>query len=117
VENSSYNRITENELPSMGKGTDVSGVGSSDPTRQRVRCGDEPLQTPLAPVPACYLPCYIVATDARGYLPCYIIATDARGLPVGRKPLGAESSEPASPVATTAPGAAAHSDRREASPW
>jgi len=49
-------------------------------------------------------------------LPLYIIATDARGFPVGRKPLGAESSEPASSVATTAPEAAEHSDQREASP-
>jgi len=103
VEYSSYNRITEKPVSSIGKGTDVSGVGSSKPTRQRVRRGDEPLQTPLTSVPACFLP-------------LYIIATDARGLPVGRKPLGAESSEPASPVATTAPGAAEHSDRREASP-
>jgi len=103
VEYSSYNRITENLLRSIGTGTDVLGVGSSEPTLQRVRRGDEPLQTPRAPVPFCYLP-------------LYIIATDAKGLPVGRKPLGAESSEPASPVATTAPEAADHSERSEASP-
>jgi len=103
VEYSSYNRITENVLRSIGTGTDVSGVGCGDPARQRVRRGDEPLQTPLAPVPSCYLP-------------LYIIATDAKGLPVLRKSLGAESSEPASPVATTSPKAAEHPDRREASP-
>jgi len=102
VEYSSYNRITENVLQSIGKGTGVLGVGSSEPARQRVRRGDEPLQTPRAPVPFCHLP-------------LYIIATDAKGLPVLRKSLGAESSEPASPVAT-APKAADHSDRREASP-
>jgi len=95
----SDNRITENVLQSIVKGTGVLGVGSSEPTRQRVRPGDEPLQTPRTPVPS-----------------CYIIATDARGLPVLRKSLGVESSDPASPVATTAPKAADHSDRREASP-
>jgi len=99
----SNNRITENVLQSIGAGTDVLGVGSSEPTRQRVRRGGEPLQTPRAPVPSCYLP-------------LYIIATDAKGLPVLRKSLGAESSEPASPVATTSPKAADHSDRRAASP-
>jgi len=102
VEYSSYNRITENALQSIGEGTGVLGVGSSEPTRQRVRRGDEPLQTPRTSVPSCYLPLYIIATDAKGF-------------PVGRRPLGAESSEPASPVAT-APKAADHSDRREASP-
>jgi len=83
----SNNRITENVLQSIGKGTDVLGVGSSDPTRQRVRRGDEPLQTPRTPVPSLW------------------------------SAMGAESSDPASPVATAAPKAADHSDRREASPW
>jgi len=99
----SYSRITENLLQSIGNGSADNGVGSSEPTRQRVRRGDEPLQTPLS-------------ADPSYSLPLFIIATDAKGLPVGRKPLGAESSEPASPVATTAPKAADHSDRRAASP-
>jgi len=89
----SGNRIPEKPVSSIGKGTGVNGVGRGNPTRQRVRRGDEPLQTPLTPVPS-------------GYLPLYIIATDARGLPFGRKSLGAESSEPAAPVATTSPKAA-----------
>jgi len=84
----SFEIIPENDPPSIGKGTDVNGVGSSEPIRQRVRRGDEPLQTPLTSVPSCFLP-------------LYIIATDARGLPFGRRSLGAESSEPAAPVAPT----------------
>jgi len=99
----SHNRITENAAPSIGNGTDVSGVGSSEPARQRVRRGDEPLQTPEASVPSCYLP-------------LYIITADAKGLPVGRRNLGAESSEPASPVAQAEPKAKPHSERSEASP-
>jgi len=83
----SYNRITEKPVSSIGNGTDVSGVGSSEPTRQRVRRGDRPLRTPEAPVPSC----------------CPAI------------PLGVESQEPVSPVASAAEGGG-HSDRREASP-
>jgi len=108
VEYSSYNRITEKPAPSIGKGTDVNGVGSSEPTRQRVRRGDEPLQTPLTSVPAFHDPLYV---SPKRFIP----GTKAhRLLP---PPLGAESSEPASPVASGAPaGSGAHSDRREASP-
>jgi len=82
----SYNRITEKPVSSISKGTDVSGVGSSEPARQRVRRGDEPLQTPEASVPSC----------------CPAI------------PLGAESQEPVSPVAPDAVGGG-HSERSEAS--
>ena len=99
----SDNRITEKPVSSISKGTGVNGVGSSEPTRQRVRRGDEPLQTPLTPVPSCCLP-------------LYIITTDSKGLPVGRRNLGAESSEPVSPVAQATPKAEPHSERSEASP-
>jgi len=81
----SDNRITENEPPSIGKGTANLGVGSSEPTRQRVRRGDRPLQTPRLAVPSSIIP------------------------------LGVESQEPVSPVAQASPKAEPHSDRREAS--
>jgi len=80
-------RIPEKPLQSIGSGTGVSGVGSSEPTRQRVRRGDRPLRTPETPVPSC----------------CSAIS------------LGAESQEPVSPVAPDAEGGG-HSDRREAFP-
>jgi len=104
----SGNRIPENGPPSIGNGTDVSGVGSSEPTRQRVRRGDEPLQTPETSVPDFHNPLYV---SPQRFIP----GTKAhRLLP---PPLGAESSEPVSPVASGAPeGSGAHSDRREASP-
>jgi len=94
----SDNSIPENDPPSIGNGSADNGVGRGNPTRQRVRRGDEPLQTPLSADPSCR----------------FIIATDARGLPVGRRPLGAESSEPASPVATEPK--AEYPERSEASP-
>jgi len=111
--------VPEKPVSSIGKGTGVNGVGSSEPTRQRVRRGDRPLQTPLTPVPSCcpwsrfpllYCGCHCW----NGSPPSYIVA-DATGLPVGRRNLGVESQEPASPVAPDTAGGG-HSDQREASP-
>jgi len=79
------------------------GVGASPYLVSTTHGSPQDLLGALTSVPSCYLP-------------LYIIATDAQGLPFGRRPLGAESFEPASPVATTAPEAAEYPDRREASP-
>jgi len=104
----SHNRIPENPPPSIGKGTRVDGVRGSVRIRQRVRRGDRPLQTPSTLVPNYSNHLYVSPQRFTPGTKAY------RLLP---PPLGAESLEPALPVASGAPeGSGAHSDRREASP-
>jgi len=104
----SSNRITEKPVSSISKGTRVAGVRGSVRIRQRVRRGDRPLQTPSTLVPNYSNHLYV---SPQRFTP----GTKAhRLLP---PPLGAESLEPALPVASGAPeGSGAHSDQREASP-
>jgi len=88
----SDNSIPENLPPSIGKGTDVNGVGSSEPIRPRARGGDAPLQTPLTSVPNYSSRLYV---SPQRFVP----GTKAhRLLP---PPLGAESADPPSSVAPT----------------
>ena len=102
----SYNRITEKPVPSIGKGTANLGVGSSEPTRQRVGGGDAPLQTPLTSVPNYSDHLYV---SPQRFIP----GTRAHRLLA--PPLGAESADPPSPVAPT-PKAGVTPSVSEASP-
>jgi len=100
----SDNRIPENGPQSIGKGTDVSGVGSSEPARPWVGGGDKPLPTPEAPVPSCCpwsrLPLLYCGCHCWNGSPSSYIIADARGLPfAGKKPAGGQAEPLQTPEA------------------